>query len=78
MRSVAGHVRTIESLEHTMDVDRENLGQLRTFRAKRARADYEMTDTVTQADLGEARRLARNLAERLRAWLRDEHPDLLR
>jgi hypothetical protein len=77
LRSVAGHVRTIESLEHTMEVDQGSRRQLHTFRTKRARADYEMVDTVSGADLEEASRLAEELREKLHSWLMAEHPDLI-
>ena len=69
-------MRTIESLTYTMNVDQESVRLLRIFRAKRARADYEMVDIITDKDLEEARRLAEDFRKELRTWLRNEHPDL--
>jgi len=47
LRSTAHHYLAIESLEYTLGLDSSQVRRLQAFRAKRARAEYEMTDVVT-------------------------------
>jgi len=77
LRSTAHHYLAIESLEYTLGLDAGQVHRLQAFRAKRARAEYEMTDVVTDTEHREARQLAEDLRQALVAWLRAEHPRLL-
>ena len=76
-RSVAHHYRVIESLEYTLGLDPERIRRLQAYRAKRARAEYEMAGIVSEAEYREARQFAQELRQELLSWLRTEHPELL-
>ena len=76
-RSVAHHYRVIESLEYTLRLDSERIRRLQAYRAKRARAEYEMADIISDAEFREALQFAQDLRQALLSWLQAEHPDLL-
>jgi ribosomal protein S13 len=76
-RSVAHHYLVIESLEHTLGLDLERVRRLQAYRAKRARAEYEMAGVVSDVEYREARHFAQELKQELLSWLKSEHPELL-
>lgn len=77
VRSSAHHYLAIESLEYTIGLPRSEVRQLQTYRQMRARAMYDQVGIASREDAQAALTTARALADRLNAWLFQEHPDLL-
>ena len=71
------HHYTIESLKLTIGDDGSLVEQLQAFRSKRGGAVYEMTGIATETEINELRDLAAGLRQRLLAWLKREHAELL-
>ena len=77
--SQAGHhVKTIESLEFTHPEGRTFVQKLKVMSNKRNRSNYDVAGAVSDQDLQSMMKLAADLQSRLRAWLRKEHPELLK
>ena len=75
-KSKPGHHRTmIQSLVHTIDVDRDEMLLLDTFRVKRNAIDYTGED-VDEASVDECIGAADRLMLRLSEWLADNKPEL--
>lgn len=77
-RGQSHHHRGIHSLAHTVGWDASLIAQLDKFRKKRNISDYERAGTVSKREADEMVRLAKELRARVEAWLRKEHPELLR
>ena len=75
--SQPGHHQTlVQSLPRTLGLDSSTVVVLDALRKKRNVADYE-GDPVSESELAECLVQARALLPRLRAWLRENRPDLL-
>ncbi|MGD0112439.1 MAG: hypothetical protein ABSD48_11295 [Armatimonadota bacterium] len=72
---MAHHWRLIESLEHTLGLTSGQVKLLQDYRKKRSRSVYERAGIVTATEAGAALATARDLRDRLAAWLAREHPD---
>jgi len=72
------HYRTIQSLAFTLGWTAEKIGQLDNFRKKRNIGGYEIAGLVSEQEAGEMRELALALRDDVLAWLRKNHPKLLR
>lgn len=72
------HVRTIESLRFTISADAGMVRQLDTFRNKRNISDYERAGAISDSDADAMIELAKRLRTALRAWLKQQHPALMK
>ena len=70
------HYRVIQSLELTIDAGEDLVGTLDGFRKKRNIGDYERAGTVSDKEADEMEKLATLLSKKVRAWLKEKHPDL--
>lgn len=73
----AHHYRVIQSLAHTIRADNKTIDRLDAFRKKRNISSYERTGVVSEPEAREMLMLASRLQQRVRDWLRAEHPELL-
>lgn len=68
------HYRVIQSLEFTVGVEAAAIRKFDVFRKKRNITDYEMADTISDAEVREMREFAEELRGRVEAWIREHHP----
>lgn len=71
------HYITLQSLAFTIGADAKQIAQLDAFRKKRNIGDYARVGSTTAKEADELRVLAKSLGERVRAWIRKAHPELL-
>ncbi|MBD3332572.1 hypothetical protein GF356_06960 [candidate division GN15 bacterium] len=71
------HYRTIQSLRFTIKPQSDIIASLEAISRKRAIVSYDAAGTITESEVAEAMSLAEELRERLLAWLREEHPELM-
>ena len=75
-KSKPGHHQTmIQSLVHTVDLDRDDMFLLDTFRVKRNTIDYTGED-VDEASVSECIGSAARLMTKVSEWLADNKPEL--
>jgi hypothetical protein len=72
------HHWTIQSLAHTIKAKPELVNRLDAFRKKRNIGDYERAGTTSKTEADQMRTLARQIKDDVEAWLRQEHPQLLK
>jgi len=70
------HYRTIESLRFTLRAEAGLISTLHAFRKKRSIVSYDAAGTVSETEVGEALKLARDLMKRLVEWLKAHYPGL--
>ncbi|MCD6283324.1 hypothetical protein J7J84_06965 [bacterium] len=73
----AHHVMAIESLEHTVGVDRRLRDYYQSLRKRRHHAIYDALISVSKQDLEEAIDRAEGLFAAFRKWLEKEQPELV-
>lgn len=71
------HMRTIECLAFTIELDADDVDLLDRCRRKRHVAVYEQVGAISDQEAEEMIELAKRIGERVTQWLRDEHPHLL-
>jgi hypothetical protein len=71
------HHHTIESLRLTIGDDGTIVDPLQAFRTKRGGGIYETTGVASDTEIEELRALAMGLRDRVLAWLKQAHADLL-
>jgi len=74
---VGHHLKTIESLEFTMQADPRLIQKLRVFSKKRNATSYDSAGNVSDQELEEAIRVAEELRRNVMAWLLETHPELV-
>lgn len=72
------HHTTIESLRLTIGDDGKAVDELQMFRAKRGGMIYEMIGIASESEIRDLCRLAVELRDRVRAWLEQNHPGLVK
>ncbi len=72
------HVKTIESLELTINADSKLVQRLKTLSKKRNATSYDSAGTVSAQELELAIRTATELRRTVVAWLEKNHPELLK
>jgi hypothetical protein len=72
------HYRVIQSLPFTIGVDADFVKQLDQFRKKRNISDYERAGAVSDLEAKEMIGLAHKLNQKVRDWLKLNHPQLLK
>jgi len=71
------HHHTIESLKLTIGDEDFVVDSLQAFRAKRGGGIYESTGIASDSEIEELRSLAAKVRNRVLAWMKAEHPELL-
>jgi uncharacterized protein (UPF0332 family) len=77
IRSGPHHHRTIQSLLHTIGANENKVRLLDRFRKKRNIAEYDSVGMISDQEAAEVLALARSLRQRVKEWIRDNHPTLL-
>jgi len=72
------HYRVIQSLRETIGADVALVNLLDAFRKKRNITGYERVGLVSDADAEAMRKLAIGLRDKVVAWLRKHHPQLVK
>jgi hypothetical protein len=72
------HVKTIDSLELTINADSKIIQRLKSFNNKRNQSVYDVAGSVSDQDLTEMSKLTVELCKRVKAWLKELHPELLK
>lgn len=75
---VGHHYRVIQSLAHTIDAETNVVIELDQFRKKRNIGGYEQAGVISQQEAEEMIELADELRGRIRQWIGNNHPELLR
>ena len=71
------HYRAIQSLRFSIDAESEFVAQLDAFRKKRNEMGYERAWVASDTEAAEMVELAEYIRERVLAWLKIEHPELI-
>ena len=71
------HLKTIESLEITIQADPMLIQKMKVFSKKRNATSYDSAGNVSDQELQEVIRIAGNLHQAVIAWLHKNHPSLL-
>jgi len=72
------HVKTIESLELTVNAGSKIIQRFKTFNNKRNKSVYDVAGTVSDQELEAMITLANELKDTTVAWLQILHPELLK
>jgi len=72
------HFRIIQSLRETIGTSAASVATFDAFRKKRNITGYERVGIVSDSDAAEMRRLAITVRDEVLAWVRKNHPDLLK
>lgn len=73
---VGHHLKTIESLDFTMNADPKVIQKLKTFNNKRNRSVYDMAGVVSDQEVNDISKLATELYKQVKSWLEKSHPEL--
>lgn len=73
----AKHLRTIESLAFTIQLESPAVRKFDAFRRKRNISDYERAGTTSPGEAAEMRAFARDLRARVQVWLETHHGELM-
>jgi len=72
------HVKTIESLELTIQASPKIIQRFKTFNNKRNKSVYDVAGAVSDQELQAVLKLATELKDCTIAWLQEFYPELLR
>jgi hypothetical protein len=72
------HVKTIESLELTINADSKLVQKMKTLSKKRNATSYDSAGNVSKQELELAIKTASELQREVLAWLEKDHPGLLK
>ena len=71
------HVKTIESLEFTLNPNAKIIQKFKTFNNKRNKSVYDVAGAISDQELESMIALASELKKNTIAWLREVHPKLM-
>ena len=71
------HIRTIRSLEFTLELDADTINKFDQFRRKRNISVYERIGMVSEQEVTEMFELAKELLKLVTEWLSKNHPALI-
>ena len=71
------HYRVIHSLELTLNAESDLVDQLDMFRRKRNAIEYDRAGMVSEQEVEEMIAVATEVEDRVKSWLRRNHPSLL-
>ncbi|HXR38026.1 MAG TPA: hypothetical protein VN776_03000 [Terracidiphilus sp.] len=72
------HLKTIESLELTIQADPRLIHKMRVFSKKRNATSYDSAGNISDQELEDVIGVAGELQQSVTAWLRQKHPELLK
>jgi len=72
------HYHTLQSLALTIGLDAKTVSRLDAFRKRRNSTEYDTAGITSHAEAAEMGELARQISNRVRAWLKQQHPKLLK
>ena len=73
---IRGHERAIQSLRHTVGLDRNLVDTLDAVRRKRNLSNYERAGTASPSEADDVYQLAKELRIRIVTWLEEHYPEL--
>ena len=71
------HLKTIESLQLTIQADSRLINRIKAFSKKRNATSYDSAGNVSREELESVIKTAAELKEKVIAWMQKNHPDLL-
>lgn len=77
-KGVSHHHYAFQSLAYTLNCDAVLIGNLDKLRKKRNISDYEQAGVISEQEAAEMIQIAKSLRAGLEAWLRKQHPSLLK
>ncbi len=72
------HMRTIETLQYTIQVDNQTVRKILAFSKKRNIASYDSAGSISNEELKQILATAKDLKAAVMAWLKAAHPELLK
>lgn len=75
---VGHHLKTIESLELTIQADSRLINRIKAFSKKRNATSYDSAGNVSAAELQAVIKTAAELKQKVIAWMQKNHADLLK
>lgn len=72
------HLKTIESLELTVQADAGLINRLKAFSKKRNATSYDSAGSVSKQELEAVIKTATEMQGKVMAWLQKDHPELLK
>jgi len=70
------HERLIDSLKYTIGANADLIAKFHRFRKKRHISSYDIAGTVSEYEVDEAIKFARELCRLIKGWLKKNHPEL--
>jgi hypothetical protein len=71
------HYKTIDSLRFTLKPDPKSIIRLQAFRGKRKQVTYENVGTTSDTEVVELIKIAKNLRDTIKKWLKDNYSELI-
>jgi hypothetical protein len=71
------HMRTIETLEFTVQADSKLIRKILAFSKKRNTASYDSAGSISDEELRQILATVESLDDQVRTWLTKTHPELL-
>jgi hypothetical protein len=72
------HMRTIETLEYTIQADSKTVRRILAFSKKRNIASYDSAGSITNEELKQVLATSKSLQDAVQTWLKATHPELLK
>jgi hypothetical protein len=72
------HMRTIETLEYTIQADSKTIRKIMAFSKKRNVASYDSAGSISDEELKQILVTAESLRDTIQTWLKATHPELLK
>jgi hypothetical protein len=71
------HMRTIETLEYTIQADSKTVRRILAFSKKRNIASYDSAGSISNEELKQILATSESLQDAVQTWLKAAHPELL-
>ena len=72
------HMRTIETLEYTIQADNKTIRKIMAFSKKRNVASYDSAGSISNEELKQILSTAESLQQTVETWLATNYPELLK
>ena len=72
------HMRTIETLEYTVQADNKTIRKIMAFSKKRNVASYDSAGSISNEELKQILSTADSLQQTVETWLAANHPELVK
>ena len=73
----SNHFRVIQSLAFTIGLEPKSVDAFGAFRKKRSMSIYDAAGVISDAEARQIGQFAADLVDRVKLWLRAEHPELM-